>query len=287
MTVFMLSCMTEKERGRCSMRYSDLHTHTVFSDGIHTMEDMVRAAAEQGFTSVGISDHSYTPFDLRYCIRQERLPEYHAELRRLKDAYAGCIEIYAGLEYDGYSQLEDRHLYDYLIGDCHYIKVGDRYFSVDHAAEEQRKTVDEWFGGDALAYCRAYFDTFVESTRLHRPDVLGHFDLPVKFGLVDEEDLTYRCMAAEALLACLEVTPIVELNTGAMARGLRGSPYPHRFLLREILQHGGRMILSSDAHRRENLGFRFDDGLVLLRETGFRSVAVLHRGVFEDVGIEG
>ena len=127
----------------------------------------------------------------------------------------------------------------------------------------------------------------MESTRLHRPDVLGHFDLPVKFGLVDEEDLTYRCMAAEALLACLEVTPIVELNTGAMARGLRGSPYPHRFLLREILQHGGRMILSSDAHRRENLGFRFDDGLVLLRETGFRSVAVLHRGSFEDVGIEG
>ena len=108
-----------------------------------------------------------------------------------------------------------------------------------------------------------------------------------KFGFMPEDSPAYRDLAAQALLACLEVTPIVELNTGAMARGLRGSPYPHRFLLREILQHGGRMILSSDAHRRENLGFRFDDGLVLLRETGFRSVAVLHRGAFEDVGIEG
>jgi len=286
LTVFMLSCMTEKERGRCSMRYSDLHTHTVFSDGVHTMEDMVRAAVERGFASVGISDHSYTHFDLRYCIRQERLPEYHAELRRLKDAYAGRIQIYAGLEYDGYSELEDRYLYDYLIGDCHYIKVGGRYFSVDHASEEQRKTVDEWFGGDSLAYCRAYFDTYVERTRLHRPDVLGHFDLPVKFGLVDEETPAYRRMATEALLACLEVTPIVELNTGAMARGLRNDPYPHLFLLREILHHGGRVLLSSDAHRCENLGFRFEDGLALLRGMGFRSVAMLRHSGFEDVEIE-
>jgi len=282
---FVLICTVEKEGGH-PMQYSDLHTHTVFSDGVHTMEDMVRAAAERGFASVGISDHSYTPFDLRYCIRNERLPDYHAELRRLKRAYADRIEVYAGLEYDGYSELEDRQLYDYLIGDCHYIRVGEHYFSVDHAADEQKRTIDEWFGGDPLAYCRAYFDTVVECTYRHRPDVLGHFDLPVKFGLVNEEDPAYRRMAADALLACLEVTPIVELNTGAMARGLRNTPYPHLFLLRELLSHGGRILLSSDAHCRENVGFRFADGVALLREAGFRGTAVLRRGVFEDVEIE-
>ena len=267
------------------MRCSDLHTHTVFSDGIHTMENMVRSAVERGFVSVGISDHSYTPFDLRYCIRQERLPEYHAQLHRLKERYASRIEVYAGLEYDGWSELADRHLYDYLIGDCHYIKVGDSYFSVDHAPQEQRQTIVEWFGGNPLAYCRAYFDTYVERTCLHRPDVLGHFDLAAKFGFMDEDDPAYRRMAADALLACLEVTPIVELNTGAMARGLRKMPYPHLFLLREIRQHGGRITLSSDAHCRENIGFGFADASALLCQAGFRSVAVLHRGVFEDVGI--
>ena len=45
------------------MRYSDLHTHTVFSDGANTMEEMVRAAVERNFVSIGISDHSYTAFD--------------------------------------------------------------------------------------------------------------------------------------------------------------------------------------------------------------------------------
>ena len=268
------------------MRYSDLHIHTVFSDGAHTMEDMVLTAIEKGFVSVGISDHSYTPFDLRYCIQPERLPAYHEELRRLKREYADRIEVYAGLEYDGWSELPDRHLYDYLIGDCHYIKIGGRYFSVDHAAAEQKATLDEWFGGDPLAYCRAYFETYVERTRIHCPDVMGHFDLPVKFGLVDEDDPAYRRMAADALLACLEVTPVVELNTGAIARGLRNKPYPHFGLLREILLHGGRIVLASDAHCRENLGFGFSDALDLLRASGFRSVAVLRHGVFEEVGLE-
>ena len=269
------------------MRYSDLHIHTVFSDGAHTMEEMVLAAIDKGFVSIGISDHSYTSFDLRYCIRPERFPAYHEELLRLKREYADRIEVYAGLEYDGWSELPDRDLYDYLIGDCHYIKIGDSYFSVDHAAAEQKAALDEWFGGDPLAYCRAYFETYVERTRIHRPDVLGHFDLPVKFGLVDEDDPAYRRMAADAMLACLEVTPIVELNTGAIARGLRKKPYPDFCLLREILRHGGRVVLGSDAHRRENLGFWFADALELLREVGFRSVAVLRHGVFEDAGMEG
>lgn len=268
------------------MRYSDLHTHTVFSDGIHTMEAMVRAAMDRGFLSIGISDHSYTDFDLRYCIREERLTEYHAEIRRLKALYGDRIEVYAGLEYDGYTELKDRHLYDYLIGDCHYIKTWDGYHSVDHAKDEQWAAIEAYFGGDPIAYSRAYFETYVERTRLHRPDILGHFDLSAKFGFVNEEDTAYRDMAVEAMLACLEVTSVVEMNTGAIARNVRTAPYPHPFLLREILSHGGKIVLSSDAHRTENLGFWFHEALQLLEAVGFRSIVVLHHGKFEEVGIE-
>lgn len=269
------------------MRYSDLHTHTVFSDGICTMEEMVRAAAEKGLISIGISDHSYTDFDLRYCIREEQLPAYHAELQRLKAAYAGIIEVYAGLEYDGYTELKDRHLYDYLIGDCHYVKTHDGYHSVDHAKDEQWSAIETYFGGDPIAYSRAYFETYVERTRLHRPDVLGHFDLAAKFNHVNEDDPSYRTMATEAMLACLEVTPIAEVNTGAIARGVRTVPYPNRELLKEILLHGGRLTLCSDAHRTDTLAFGFDDAAALLRDVGFRSIAVFRNGHFEDIGLDG
>ena len=267
------------------MGYSDLHVHTVFSDGINTMEEMVQAAVEKGLSSIGFSDHSFTSFDLRYCIREEQLPGYHAELRRLKEKFRGSIEVYAGMEYDGYSELKDRQLYDYVIGDCHYVKTWDGYHSVDHARPEQWQAIQDYFGGDPIAYSKAYFETYVDCTRRHRPDVLGHFDLTAKFGFVDEDDPVYRNMAVEAMLACLEVTRVVELNTGAIARGLRTHPYPNIFLLREIKAHGGLVTLCSDAHKKENLAFWFEEAVQLLQQAGFQSVAVLRGGQFQETKI--
>lgn len=267
------------------MRYSDFHTHTTFSDGIHTVEEMVQGAIAKHMEAIGISDHSYTDFDRRYCIKEEQVGAYLAEIRRVREKYAGQIEVYAGLEYDGYTELKNREQFDYLIGDCHYVKTFDGYHSVDHEKQEQWDAIAAYFGGDAIAYSKAYFETAVQRTQAHRPDILGHFDLSAKFGFVDETDPAYRAMAVEALAACLAVTPIVELNTGAIARGVRSKPYPADFLLPEILRRGGKIILSSDAHRRENLAFWFDAAAERLRAAGFRSIVTLRGGKFEETGI--
>lgn len=267
------------------MRHSDIHTHTVFSDGAENPEQMVRAAIGRGLASIGISDHSYTSHDLRYCIPKERQAAYFAELTRLKAAYADRIEVYIGLEYDGTTELADRERYDYVIGDCHYVKTFDGYHSVDHADAEQRAAIDTYFGGNTLAYARAYFETYLDCTHRHRPDVLGHFDLAAKFGHLDENDARYRAVATETLLECIKTTPIVELNTGAISRNLRTIPYPHTFLLRELLQHGGKITLTSDAHRGAHIGFGFDDALELLRQIGFSEIVVLQGGSFREIGI--
>ena len=267
------------------MRYSDLHTHTKFSDGAHTIEEMVRAAIQKNLVSIGISDHSYTDFDQRYCIKQEALADYRGEIRRVREKYAGQIEVYVGLEYDGYTVLENRADYDYLIGDCHYVKTFDGYHSVDHAKDEQWAAIETYFGGDAIAYSKAYFETYVDCTARNRPDILGHFDLAAKFGFVDEENPVYQRMALEALLASLEVTPIVELNTGAISRKVRTTPYPAAFLLPELRAHGGKVILSSDAHRTENIAFWFDEAVELLKANGFKRIMQLRGGQFEEVGI--
>lgn len=267
------------------MEVCDLHVHTVWSDGKNTMEEQVEQALARGFAAIGFSDHSYTDFDLRYCMKPEQEEGYHREITRLKRAYEGRIEVYAGLEYDGYTDLTGRERYDYLIGDCHYIKTADGYFSVDHAKDEQWAAIRDQFGGDALAYARAYFDTYVARTCLHRPDILGHFDLCAKFGFMPEESPAYRDLAAQALLACLEVTPIVELNTGAIARGARTLPYPAPYLWTLLREHRGKLILSSDAHQRENLGFWFGQAVQQLKAAGFDSMILLRKGQFEEIGL--
>ena len=56
----------------------DLHTHTTFSDGRNSPEEMVLSAIGMGMSTLGISDHSYTSFDESYCIPCHRLEEYKA-----------------------------------------------------------------------------------------------------------------------------------------------------------------------------------------------------------------
>lgn len=269
------------------MWHGDFHTHTTFSDGISSMERMVHAAISAGLSSVGFTDHSYTPFDTRYCMPEDRIPEYLAEIRRLRDAYRGRIEIYAGLEWDGGTDLPQRDSFDYLIGDCHYVPTPAGPRSVDHEKQEQKDAIDRFFGGDAVAYSAAYYDGYLAKTRLHRPDVLGHFDLPVKFGFVDEDSPKYRNAALTALLACLEITPFLEINTGAVARGLRDRPYPADFLLKEALAHGARPVLCSDAHRPEHLGFGFREAEQRLASVGFHTLWGLCAGRWQEFPITG
>jgi histidinol-phosphatase (PHP family) len=75
------------------------------------------------------------------------------------------------------------------------------------------------------------------------------------------------------------------MNTGAIARGYRSTPYPAPFILKEIKERGGRIILNSDSHRATDLTCAFDESLELLRANGFGSVIRLVGGNFEEFGI--
>ena len=61
---------------------TNLHTHTTFSDGKNTPEEIVLTALEQGFCSIGFSDHAYTSYDISYCMNDEK--GYIKEVRRLE-----------------------------------------------------------------------------------------------------------------------------------------------------------------------------------------------------------
>ena len=77
------------------MRYVNLHNHTVYSDGINTMEENVLTALEKGMYALGFSDHSYTPCDESYCMKPEDYHPYLQELADLKKKYKEKISVSA------------------------------------------------------------------------------------------------------------------------------------------------------------------------------------------------
>ena len=63
---------------------SNIHTHTTFSDGRNSAEDMVQRALSLGFHTLGFSEHGCADYD-DAAMPAEVEPEYRAEVRRLKD----------------------------------------------------------------------------------------------------------------------------------------------------------------------------------------------------------
>lgn len=264
----------------------NLHTHSSFSDGKHTPEEMVLGAVRAGCLSLGFSDHSPMPPAADpdgWSMKTEMLPAYRAEILRLREAYAGKPEIFLGLEQDVDSPPPEG-AWDYLIGSVHGVWSGGCYLPVDESADAFDRAIREHFGGDCLAFARAYYRREAEAAGQTGCDIVGHFDLITKFNeggrRFDESDLRYRAAALEALEALMERDVIFEINTGAMSRGCRTAPYPAPFLLKAIRQKGGRICITSDSHSADAVVHAFPQAAALAEACGFREAWVLTKKGF-------
>lgn len=267
---------------------SNLHTHSSFCDGTHTPEEVVRAAVEAGMECIGFSGHSYTPFDDDYTMSPEGTRAYCREILRLKEAYADRIRVLLGVEQDICAPTVMEAL-DFRIASAHYIRVGQDFCCVDHSFEIAECAVTERFGGDWYRYTKAYYEGLAALAERDECDIVGHFDLVAKFNeknpRFDESHPRYLRPALEALDALLEKDVLIEVNTGAIARGYRRMPYPMPIFLRRISEKGGRVVLSSDAHDKNTLLYGFDDACQLLHSCGIGSVQVMGMSGWRQVSI--
>ena len=239
----------------------DLHTHTRYCDGKATPREMIEGAIAKGFTAIGFTAHAYTEFDESYCIKKVDTARYLAELIALKAEYADRVKVLIGFEVDALGEKPDGD-YDYLIGSAHYVKVGERYYDVDLSLEATERAICEGFGGDADAYAEAYFETLA-SVGSHSPSIIGHFDLLTKFNgqkpLIDTASPRYLAAWKSCADVLLSLGVPFEINTGAMARGYRSSPYPAPEILAYLRDHGATFVLSGDAHSVAGIGYAFDE----------------------------
>ncbi|WP_249313760.1 histidinol-phosphatase [Congzhengia minquanensis] len=255
---------------------SNFHTHTTYCDGKSTAEETVLAAIEKGMTALGFSGHAYTPFDASYCMSLEDTAKYRAEINRLKQKYAGQIDIYCGLEMDYFSEA-DTNGFDFLIGSVHYVKKNGAFLSVDGCAFQEN--VHCGYHGDYYAFAEDYFALVSRVAEKTKADIIGHFDLITKFNegekLFSESNPRYEKAWDAALRALIPSGKPFEINTGAMQRGYRSSPYPAVPILKKIQEYGGKIIISSDCHQADAVDFAFDTAIEFAKKSGFQSAYTL------------
>ncbi len=253
------------------MKYSNLHTHSTFSDGKGTPLANVQSAINFGMESLGFSDHSFTACDPSYCMKEENYPAYIREITALKGQFKGVLPIFLGLEKDYYS-VGDDSVFDYIIASVHYICKNGKCYPIDHSAKQQIECAEEVFGGSFVDLAKCYFDMLTEHVAKTKPTLIGHFDVITKFSLMPEEDERYLAIANQALKECLKLCPYIEMNTGGISRGWRKDPYPNRYLLQTVKDCGGKVVLSSDSHAPENLIYDFDRCCTLLKQANINEI---------------
>jgi DNA polymerase (family 10) len=74
------------------------HTHSTYSDGNASLEEMVKAAIRLGYQYIGISDHSKSAYYARG-LKEDDIKKQHAEIDELRKKYKE-ITIFKGTEAD-------------------------------------------------------------------------------------------------------------------------------------------------------------------------------------------
>ncbi len=160
------------------MPYPNHHSHTTFSDGKAPAETFILEALRQGMTAYGFSDHCPIPHQDMSMMKMAQLPEYLAEIERLRAVYGDRIEIHRSLEVDyllGLVSVDSPHIreaeLDYTIGAVHFVDCldGDRPWSFQQPEPLFQRGIDEIFGGSARAMAERYYELVREMVTTHPP----------------------------------------------------------------------------------------------------------------------
>ena len=250
------------------------HTHTTWSDGTATVTEMVAAAAAAGFRVVGISDHFGLYPDGRevFGLRKRQFDGYVNEVLAVREG--APVKLLLGLELDFVTGCEAvmrdwlaRAPFDYVIGSVHFLDG----FPLDMAPEPWQKLS----AAEVNALYGRYWQTVAEVARSGLADVIGHLDLPKKFGFLPT--LEPRREMAAALDAIAAAGLPIEINTAGWDKPCHDA-YPAEPLLRECFRRGIPAMVSDDAHGTADLGRHFPEAVERLRRIGYREVWLFDGG---------
>lgn len=246
---------------------ADYHTHTVLcKHATGTPGEFKQAARDRGIPELCVTDHCPEPsgYDSRHRMGLDQFSSYRELVETLQDASSPRITL--GVEADYFPGCEAflaRFLpaqpLDLVLGSVHYI----RDWGFDNP--DYLKT---WESVDVKGVWKEYFALLkaLVATRLF--NVIGHFDLPKKFGhkLRDRE---MKEMVQPLLDQVAKAGMAIEINTSGWRRDVKEA-YPSPLILSLAGEREIPLTFGSDAHAPGEVGYEFGRAVALAREAGYR-----------------
>jgi histidinol-phosphatase (PHP family) len=235
------------------------------------------AAGERGILELGVSEHIHRfrqalevwqhPFWQQYAL--DDLDDYCQFVRQHTDLRLGIEADFVPGAEDRTANLLHARDFDYVVGSLHFLRDHSLDMEDWSVWSEARSAEDVW---------RRYFHTLGEAARSGLFDILAHPDLVKVWGKerpLPEGDLRrYYELAMDGIA---ESGIAVEVSTAGLRKRAR-EIYPAPALLEMCLEAGCPVVLSSDAHRPEDIGADYQQALELLERLGVGELCVFeHR----------
>jgi histidinol-phosphatase (PHP family) len=255
----------------------DYHTHSLFSDDCSTpTQDLIEAACKMGIKELAITDHydpvypnPADPFDLDFT-------GYHKMLNEMKEAYQNKIKIIKGIEIgiqhgdsiEKCRNVANSYNYDFIIGSFHSAEGYDLYF--DKGFFEGR-TLEEIY----IAFYAYVLDCLKQFKDY---DVIGHFNTIERYTEGRPDFSVYRDLVEETLKIIIADGKGLEINTSSFRYGMGERTTPAKEILDLYAELGGEIItIGSDAHRAEDVGYRFDTAVDIIKASGIKYLATFEQ----------
>lgn len=281
------------------MQLSNYHSHCTFCDGRSTPEDFVKFAISHGFRAYGFSSHSPLPFETFWNMSKDDMPEYLEEINRLKEKYAGQLEIYTSLEIDYLDETYNPSIayfqelpLDYRIGSIHFLPLSehlseDNMVCIDGAFADYKDSVDRYFEGKISKLVTRYFDSTLKMIEAGGIDIVGHMDKIYMNGHKCEGfsfDADWYQKPFKVVLDLIAQKGLmVEVNTKNLIK--KQQIFPRKEYLGLLKDMNIPVMVNSDCHYPDLVNDGRSEAFEILKDIGFRTTRELIKGSWQDVAI--
>ena len=262
---------------------ADYHMHTPLCR--HAKGEPVEYAAHAvalGLTEIGFSDHSPMRQDNydEWRMNFDKLAEYVEKVNQARRDFPN-LTIKLALEVDylpgqepWIRELAALYDWDYFIGSVHYVS--------DSWAIDNPDKLSEWKQRDPFEVWSVYFDWLTRAAESRLFEIIGHADLPKKFGIYPKQNCTP--LFVRFLEAAARSGVAIELNTAGLRKDCR-EIYPSPKFVRLANVHGVPITFGSDAHAPGEVGLNFTEAISLAKNCGYRDCCRFTRRLREMVPI--
>lgn len=258
------------------MQYWDYHVH--LENGPYTIE-WLKKFIEQGQRNnvgeIGFSEHGYRFKQAYHLIhsdgyRGKWVREYSGQdideyIELIEEAKNEGFPVKLGIELDYIPEKEEeirefvkQYPFDYVIGSVHWL--GDWGIDLDQK---------DWENKDVYDAYKRYFDILKQAAKSRIFSFLGHPDVIKVFGYRPGVDITELYENAAKVIA--ENGQCVEVSTAGLRKPV-GEMYPSQAFLEILKKYDVPVILDSDAHYPEHVGYMFDKGIDYIKKCGYTSL---------------